>query len=166
MFTTMFTTIIADESTRVSNHAAKTTKLLNQLKAKKKIALTGTPISNSPKDLYSIINWLSPGYFGTYWQFQNNYCVLDPYWKNIVGYKNLGNLADKITRFMLRRTKEEVLPDLPKKTIQDVVFPLSNKEKELYRTIQEEILEELGGLSNDIDPRTISLICVKMLRLK
>jgi SNF2 family DNA or RNA helicase len=157
--------IVCDEATRISNPKTKTYKYLMLLAAGKKIALTGTPVSNTPEDLYGIVNWLRPGYLGTFWQFQDNYCVKEPKFHRIIGYKNLDDLATKVARLMLRRTKEEVLTDFPAKTIENIIFDLSDPEQKLYNNIRNQIVSELK-LSENIDARTLGIIPVKMLRLK
>lgn len=156
--------IVCDEATRISNPAAQTTRHLKQLSSKRKIALTGTPISNSPIDIYSIIDWLAPGYLGSFWSFKNKYCILAPYFHNrVVGFKNLDELSQKISQFLLRRTKEEVL-DLPLKTFENIVFDLSDKEIKLYNALKKTIWDEL--LAINANTNTLSLAPVKMLRLK
>ncbi len=156
--------IISDESTRISNPSAKTTKALKRLSAKKKIALTGTPISNKPDDIWSIIDWISPRYLGSFYQFTEQYCIREPRFHRIVGYKNLNDLGLRLSRFMLRRTKEEVMKDLPPKIIEDIVFDLSKEEMKLYIGVRNLIAEEIAKL--DVNPVSLNLVPVKMLRLK
>lgn len=156
--------IIADEATRISNHAAKTTKALKCLSSKKRVALTGTPISNRPDDIWSIIDWISPRYLGSYYQFTQQYCIREPRFNRIVGYKNLSELGGRIGRFMIRRTKEEVLKDLPPKIIETISFELSEKERKLYLGVRNLIASEI--LKLEVNPLTLNLIPVKMLRLK
>jgi len=162
----MFKTIIADESTRISNPNSKTSKNLCKLKTKKKVALTGTPVSNSPLDIYATINWLSPGYFGFITQFKEKYCIMDPNsrFERVLAYKNLNELASRISRFMLRRTKEEVLNDFPLKTVNNITFELSESERNSYDGVKEQIIEEVEKLT--INPKSLNLIPVMMLRLK
>lgn len=157
--------IVADEATRLSNPNAQTTKALKALVAGKKIALTGTPVSNSPVDLFSILDWLSLGVLGSYFQFLNTYCIREPRFNRIVGFKNLEKLEKIADRFMLRRTKAEVLKDFPPKTVEDVVFALSSEEEELYSQIRYEIMEELGDKIGD-NSANLGIYPVKMLRLK
>lgn len=164
MDTRVWDAIVCDEAQRISNPLAKTTKLLKKLKTKKKIALSGTPISNSPEDIFSIIDWLVPGHLGSYWGFLEEYCIRDQRFNRVVGYKNLTLLGERISRFMLRRTKEEVLKDMPSKTIEQVVFNLSTQEMNLYNAVRKQIATELRDL--DTDFRSLNLIPVKMLRLK
>lgn len=156
--------IICDEATRISNPFAKSVKALKTLRAKKKIALTGTPISNSPIDLFSIIDWLCPNYFGNYYSFLSKYCICHPKFKSkIISYKNLDDLSARVSRFMLRRTKEEVFKDFPPKTIEDIFVELSGPEKKFYTGIKKQIAEDVEKMKNS---NNLGLIMVKMLRLK
>jgi SNF2 family DNA or RNA helicase len=158
--------IVCDEATRISNAYAKTVKRLKSLRAKRRIALTGTPISNSPKDIYSIIDWILPGYLGSFYQFTQNYCVMNPrYPAQILGYKNIKHLSNKIDHLILRRTKEEVLKDFPPKTITNIEFDLSLEEKQFYAGVKSLIIQELDRLQ-DIDKSTLAMAPVKLLRLK
>lgn len=156
--------IIADEATRISNPSAQTTKNLKLLKAKKRVPMTGTPISNSPDDIYSLIDWIAPGYLGSFYQFKNKYCVLGDYDK-VVSYQNLDVLAGKINRFMLRRNKEEVFDDFPKKMVEYIKFDLPKSEREMYTAIKNQVIDEIHKLG-DLDTRTLGIVPVKMLRLK
>lgn len=162
------TTVVCDEATRISNPKAQTTKNIYQLKCKKRIALTGTPISNSPTDIFGIFYWLIPGYLGTHSQFTKKYCdMADSGWgySKITGFKNLEILREKVGRFMLRRTKEEVFKDFPPKVVEDIVFQLSDEERKMYNFIKEQVVNEIKKLG-DLDTRTLGIIPVKMLRLK
>ncbi len=156
--------IVCDEATRISNSTTKTARLIKVLNCKRKIALTGTPISNTPLDIYSIIDWIAPHYFGNFYQFKEKYCEIEPRFNRVTGYKNLGELAAKVNRFLLRRTKEEVLKDFPPKVVEDIVFDLNDREKEFYKAIKSQILEELKG--TEFNKITLGIIPVKMLRLK
>lgn len=157
--------IVCDEATRISNPEAKTTQALKTLSCPRKIALTGTPVSNTPIDIYSIIDWISRDSLGTFAQFKSKYCVIDEsYYNRVVGYKNLKELSDKVKRFMIRRTKEEVLTDFPPKTVKDIEFHLSDNEQKLYDAIRTALVSEYKNLT--INSRTLNMMPVKMLRLK
>lgn len=167
----MFNTIVADESTRISNGQSKTAKALKRLMAKRRFALTGTPISNRPDDIWSIVDWLLPGYLGTWPQFIEQYAIFDSWegneHRNIIGFTDLKGLAGRLTPVMLRRLKEEVLHELPKKTVKDIVFDLSEHEEKVYDAVRSNIL---GSLQADalgkVDRSTLNMTPVKMLRLK
>jgi len=157
--------VVCDEATRISNPQAETTKRVKLLKCDKKIALTGTPVSNSPEDVYSIIDWLSPKYLGTFPQFRERYCLTDGMYNRVVGFQNLKELSARISRFMLRRTKEEVFTDFPPKTIENLTFDLAGVEADMYENIRAAIVAEIKAMSS-MDTRTLGIIPVKMLRLK
>ena len=156
--------IVCDEAQRISNPSAKTTRAIKSLHADIRIALTGTPVSNSPVDIFSIMDWLHPGYLGNYKQFFSNYVVEDNF-GNVRAYKNLPKLFSLLEPFILRRTKEEVLDDFPSLTIQQISFDLSLEEQKIYAAIKTTILDELGGYIDKIDSKTLALVPVKMLRL-
>lgn len=160
-----WSTIICDEATRISNPESKTSINLKKLKSVKRIALTATPVSNSPLDLFGILDFLVPKYLGTFYQFKEKYCVCDDRFNNVIGYKNMEELAKKVDRFMLRRKKEEVFKDLPSKTVENVVFPLSETEKVMYKAVKEQVIEEIKKLS-EMDTKNLNIVPVKMLRLK
>lgn len=157
--------VVADESTRIANPASQTTQALKSIPTKKKIALSGTPISNSPEDIFSVVDWLSPRYLGSHWQFKDRYCLQDfSYHARIIGYKNLDELSRRLQPLMLRRTKEEVLKDMPAKTFEDIIFDLSEIERGFYEEVRSGIIKDVESLT--INERTLQMITVKMLRLK
>ena len=159
--------IIADEATKISNPFAKQSKAIKKLRAKKKIAMTGTPISNRANDLFNILDFLNPGCMGNYFSFIEHYCVKNQ-WGGIWGYKNMDELKTKLKRYMIRRTREEVLPELPEKMEVEVPFELSKEERTLYDQIRKEILFEVSkkDISKLENPMTIQNTLVKLMRLQ
>ena len=160
-----WSTVVCDESTRISNPESKTSQNLTKLGSVKRIAMTGTPISNSPIDIFGIFNFLVPGYLGTFYQFKEKYCITDDRFNNVIGYKNMEELSTKVNRFMLRRKKQEVFKELPATLHQDVIFPLSPSERKLYDSVKQQLIKEIKELSL-LDTKNLNIIPVKMLRLK
>lgn len=156
--------VIADEATTISNPKSATSKNIKKIKAKHKIALTGTPLSNSAEDVWSIMDWAQPGLLGTFWQFQEEYCMKDKF-GSITGYKNLSKLRDKIEPFMLRRLKKDVLHELPPKTYENVYVEFTDDERKLYNAIKEETMEELEA-SGMFSQENLGSAMVKIVRLK
>jgi SNF2 family DNA or RNA helicase len=159
-----FDIIICDEATIISNHQAKTTRLLKKLDIPNRIALTGTPVSNTPEDIWSVIDWISPGYLGSFTQFKDNYCIVEN--AIITGYKNLETLRKRIEPFMIRRLKSEVLKELPPKTYQNRWVTLSPEERKLYIALQETIRDELkvaGLVGGNVGIPTVKLIRLRQL---
>lgn len=107
------------------------------------IAMTGTPLLNSPMDLYGILKWLGYEEHSNY-AFRNHYCELGGYGNyQIIGYKNLGELQARLQEVQLRRLKKDVL-DLPEKIFINEYIEMSTKQAKIYQ-------EVLGALRLNID---------------
>ncbi len=162
--------IVCDEAQKIANPDTKITKAVKGLSKlfpkAKRIALTGTPVSNTPIDIWSIVDWLVPRYLGHYGHFRNEYCITDDESGRVVGYRHLERLNTLLDPIMLRRRKEEVLDDFPKKTLQNIRFALSGEEEKIYSGILKSVTEEVLPYLENIDTRSLNLIPVKMLRLK
>lgn len=138
--------VIADECTRLSNHTNKQWKALRLVKSLQRIAMTGTAVSNSPLDVYGILEWLNPGCLGNYFAFMETYTVrqlLPNGHKFVVAFKNLDKLQKLIAPYYIRRTKEQVLLELPDKVQTEVPFELGDKERSLYDDIKARLLLDL-----------------------
>lgn len=159
--------IIADEATRIANPMAKQSKAIKKLRAKYRIAMTGTPVSNRANEIWNLVDFTNPGALGNYYSFVNRYCLKNQ-WGGIYGYQNMDELAAKLQRYMIRRQKADVLPELPEKIVSDVPFEMSDGEKALYSKLRKEILFEIE--KEDIEkiesPMTVQFTLVKMLRLR
>ncbi|MEN2998710.1 MAG: DEAD/DEAH box helicase [Brevinematia bacterium] len=133
-----FEVVIVDEAQYIKNKEAKITKFVKLLNSRIKVALTGTPIENSVSDLWSIFDFIMPGMLGSYQTFIEKYS--NP--------ENYGELAKKISYFVLRRKKEDVLRELPSKIEQNIFVPLSPEQSEIYdrmvREIKLNILKQVG----------------------
>ena len=110
--------LVADECHYVKNKDAKRSKALYALDARRKLFLTGTPILNRPIELWAILNALAPDEFGHFWTFAKRYCkpIKNNFGWEFVGADNVEELHERLrSTIMVRRTKAEVLPDLPPK---------------------------------------------------
>ena len=110
--------LIADECHYVKNKEAKRSKRLYALKAKRKLFLTGTPILNRPVELWAVVSYLAPQEFDSFWRFTKRYCkpTKNRYGWDFSGATNLDELHERLrSTIMVRRTKAQVLPDLPPK---------------------------------------------------
>jgi len=123
--------IAVDEIHKNKNPSSQQSKGLIKLQTECEIAMTGTPLMNTPLDLYFIFKWL--GYEKhSFYQFRNHHCLLGGFGGyEIVGYKNLPELQERLNKIMLRRRKEDVL-DLPEKTYVDEYVDMSPKQKIIY----------------------------------
>lgn len=140
--------IIADECHLFKNRKTKRSKALKKLRAKRKRAASGTPLVNKPDELWSILNWLNPRQYRSYWRFFEKYVkyITDPAYgyKIIIGAKNVDELRGEISPFMLRRLKQEVLKDLPEKYYTMVKVDLGSLQMHAYRQMKKESLAWLA----------------------
>lgn len=145
------TMIILDEAQAIKDPTTQQAKGLLKLRAKTKVAITGTPFMNRPIELYSIFNWLDVDKH-SYYAFRNHYCVMGGY-KNyeIVGYKNLDELQGKLDEVMIRRLKKDLL-DLPEKIYKVEYLELGNEQQKIYNEIRDEILQRVDQIKLDPNP--------------
>jgi non-specific serine/threonine protein kinase len=124
-----FRYLILDESQYIKNKKSKVFMAVNQIKATHKIALSGTPIENSLDDLWSQMQFINPNIFGSYAFFVENYKI--PIEKK-QDKEILLELKNIISPFILRRTKEEVLKDLPELSEQIFYCEMEPEQEKLY----------------------------------
>lgn len=143
--------VVVDEVHRCKNPKTKQTKALLELDTPYKLGLTGTPIVNSPVDLYPMMKWLNrtvpPK---TY--FEAKYCMMGGFrGKEIVGFRNTDDLSRDLNCWTLRRTKDECL-DLPEKTVQTIRFDMLNEQKKLYNEIKKDLRERSAEIMASASP--------------
>ena len=135
--------LICDEAHFLKNMKAKRTEAVHYLKEKFKhrILLTGTPILNKPVELYSLLNIVHPGEWGSFMWYAKRYCnATKGYWGwDFSGSSNEEELREKLEPLMLRRLKEDVLNDLPDKIYQEVRLEMSDSVKTKYNRILEDL---------------------------
>lgn len=138
--------IIVDEAHRIKNRKAAQTKAVKQLTAEHIFLLTGTPILNTPDEMWSLLNYLYPKTYSSYWRFFERYVI---WWDNgfgrqISGYRDLDHLAGEIADIMLRRTKAEVIKELPPKTYQTIKVDLLPEQRKMYNAMRDEFIAQLN----------------------
>lgn len=114
---------IIDEAQNIKNPTAQATLSVKNIKSRCNIALTGTPIENNLMELWSIFDFVMPGYLFTKERFRERF-ILDE--------SNLSELKSLITPFILRRLKEDVLSELPEKLEKKYLVEMKGKQKQLY----------------------------------
>lgn len=143
--------IAADEVHKMKNPSSQQGKAFLKLQAKTMIAMTGTPLMNTPMDLFIILKWL--GYEkNAFYKFKNHYCVMGGFGGyEVIGYKNLDELQERLNDIMLRRLKDEVL-DLPEKTYVDEYVDLTPKQAKIYAEVTSEIKENIDNIKMANNP--------------
>lgn len=139
-----FRAVILDEAQFIKNPTAQVSQSVKQLQAEHRLALTGTPLENRLLDLWSIVDFVNPGYLGTQQQFQETY---EPGGENAEWNRRLARrkLAAKLRPILLRRLKKQVAQDLPDRIEERRDCELTDDQRQLYlaelRRSREQVLQ-------------------------
>lgn len=134
--------IVLDEAQNVKNSEAKQSKAVRQLQATFRIALTGTPVENRLQELWSILDFLNPGYLGNKQFFQRRFAMpIEKYGDTA----SLGQLRSLVQPFILRRLKSDrdIIQDLPDKQEMTVFCGLTGEQAALYQQVVEQSLADI-----------------------
>jgi SNF2 family DNA or RNA helicase len=154
--------VILDEAQNIKNPTAKQSQAVRKLKADFRISLTGTPVENRLSDLWSILDFLNPGFLGTPQFFQKRFAIpIEKYGDR----ESLQTLRSLTQPFILRRLKtdKDIIQDLPEKQEMNVFCGLSSEQAEIYQQLVENSLSEIDEATG-IKRR--GLILTLILRLK
>lgn len=143
--------IAFDECHKAKNPTSQQGKGILKLDARVQIAMTGTPLLNTPLDLYVPLKWL--GYERhSFYAFKNHYCVMGGYGNyQIMGYKNTNELRVILSEMMLRRLKEEVL-DLPEKLYVNEYVEMSAEQDRIYNEILNDLRLQVDKIAESPNP--------------
>lgn len=131
--------VAVDEAHRCKNLETLQGAGLMQVQPYYRAAMTGTPLINTPLDLYALLKWLGYEPYA-YKQFKYHFCEFDQ-WGSIVGYKNIDQLRNQLGAIMIRRTKKEVL-DLPDKVYMSEYVDLTSEQVKLYNQVIDKVIED------------------------
>lgn len=140
-----FSVIVLDEAQHIKNRSTRNAQAAKKLSAYHRLVLTGTPVENSVSDLWSIMDFLMPGYLGAYERFREYYEL------PITRGDREGEIAQirlrrKLHPFMLRRLKHEVAADLPPKLEKVSFCRLSTAQTRAYNALLEKSRRQVGNL--------------------
>lgn len=171
--------LILDECHKITNTKSNTYNNIKDIFTKEiftnnnecKIYMSGTPMTNRVYQLYAILNQLSPLEFSNKNDFYEKYCgmIYDP--NEYSNYRfeydkaNFELLFEKISPYVFRLKKEDILSELPSKTYQKIVFDMGNKDWDEYNNVKEEIIKELRE-NQKVNPLTILLRLRQYLAIK
>lgn len=140
--TTNFTYVILDEAQHIKNRGTRNAKSVKMVHSEHRLILSGTPIENSLDELWSLFDFLMPGFLGSYDRFVEKYIRIS----GDAQTKNLEYLRKKVSPFILRRMKADVLDDLPPVSENVYHCQLTDVQQELYRSYAESARDELVKL--------------------
>ena len=154
-----FKYIIADEAQYIKNNNTKNAKAIKEIKAETRYALTGTPIENSLSELWSIFDFIMPGYLFSYKKFKELY-------ETAIVKENDEATTDKLKKlinpFILRRVKKEVLTELPDKTITVLNSTMTDEQQDIYMSY---LIKARKNVAEEIAENGIERSQIKILAL-
>lgn len=130
-----FASVIIDEAQFAKNHLSQVARSLRRLNSKTVFCLTGTPLENHPIELWSLLDLIFPGYAGSRRSFQSRY-------KN-PSAEDLDVLRRRLSPLVLRRQRHYVLKELPGKTEQNIIVPMTKKQSLAYEALRDEAQKAL-----------------------
>jgi superfamily II DNA or RNA helicase len=156
--------IVLDEAQRIKNWEAKISRAVKKLRSHFALVLTGTPLENKVEELYSIVEFVDDRRLGPVFQFLHDHRVLDAEGK-LQGYRNLDKLREKLAPIFLRRTRAEVLGQLPARTDSTVYVEMTDAQRGPYVEQQTTLARLLSKkYLTEVDRRRI-LCCIVNMRL-
>ena len=143
-----FSTAVLDEAQHIKNPETQNAQAAYALRAKHRFVLTGTPMENSVRDLWSIMNFALPGYLGNRADFRERYEL--PIARGSAPEVQR-RLSRRLQPFLLRRRKRDVAKDLPEKIEQVVPCSLTSHQRAAYDALLREIQQGLGGSGKNVN---------------
>ena len=139
-----FKVMVIDEAQNIKNPTVQLTKAVKSVHSELKLALTGTPVENSIIELWSIFDYIMPGFLGNHSKFTEKYKISDEFDDST--NLTLEKLRSQVRPFILRRKKNEVLKDLPDKIENNIYIELSDEEKKIYAALIKQTQDEMEEL--------------------
>jgi non-specific serine/threonine protein kinase len=148
---------VLDESQTIKNPLSQVAKASLQLQSKNRLALSGTPVQNNTFDLFAQMNFLNPGMLGSMEFFRNEFANPIDKMQEQEAKENLRKL---INPFLLRRTKEQVAPDLPEKTEMILFCEMGAQQRKIYEAYKNSFRSKILG---EIDEKGLGNVQLSVL---
>ena len=171
LFEQRYDLIILDEAQRIKNWRTKTAQMVKSLRSRYAFVLTGTPLENRIDELYSIFQFLDPRILGPLWHFNDRFYQLEKKPRGgykVLGYQNLDELRALIAPYTLRRTRDEVLTDLPDRTDNNFFVEMTDPQWKAYNEFKETLARLIAKARRiPLSPkeREILLMCLVKMRI-
>ena len=158
--------IIADECHALQDRKSLQSRSLKEIPTVYKTGLSGTPAFDKPDDLWSILNWLYPDFWSSYWRYYNRHIIFTDFngYRTIVGVAHADELQEQMAGFYIRRRKEEVLLDLPDKYYTRIEVDLHPKQAKAYESMRKDMLAWVG--EHEDEPVAAPVVIAQLTRLQ
>ncbi len=140
--------IVVDEPHRwLRNRKTKTFKALRKLSSDLLVFMTGTPTSRGAGDLWPMLHLCDKKQFSSYWRFVSTFCYVDngPFGKDVYGTKNAQGLKEVLSKYMIRRLKRDVFPDMPEQLIDLVPITMDQFQYAFHDKLSDSMIANLEG---------------------
>ncbi|OMP77977.1 helicase [[Flexibacter] sp. ATCC 35208] len=125
--------VILDEAQRIKNWKAKISQHIKRIQSPYALILTGTPLENNIEELYSLVQYIDPFQLGSLHHFLRKHQLTDTDTGKVTGYKGLNEIGKQLADIVLRRTKKEVLKQLPGRMDKTLFVPLTPPQQDLHK---------------------------------
>jgi len=155
--------VVLDEAQNIKNPSAQQTQALRSLKVGRRVALTGTPVENRLSDMWSIMEFLNPGYLGPAEQFRRRFAIPIEKYRDSERSAQLRRLVQP---FLLRRLKTDpaIIHDLPEKMEAKVFCHLTREQASLYQAVVKDMMQQIEAAQDGIKRK--GLVLATLLKLK
>lgn len=160
--------IILDEAQRIKNWQTKVSQTIKKLQSRYALVLTGTPLENKLQELYSLVQFVNPLLLGSLYNFISQHEQTDETGK-VTGYKNLHEIKERLQHILLRRTKKQVLQQLPARLDKNLFVEITQEQKAIHNDYAEVVNKivkrwrNMGFLKEEDRQRL--MICLNMMRM-
>ncbi len=162
--------IILDEAQRIKNWRAKTAQMVKALPSRYAFVLTGTPLENRIDELYSIFQFLDPRILGPLWHFNDRFYELEKRESGtykVLGYKNIDQLRALIAPYVLRRTRDEVLKDLPPRVDNNFFVEMTDPQWRAYNEFKEQLAKLISASRRrPLTPKERELLLMYLVKMR
>lgn len=159
--------VILDEAQRIKNWKTKVSKSVKRLNSNYTVVLTGTPLENRLEELYSIMQFIDVYQLGPLYQFVERYQLKDPETGKVIGYQHLHEIKLTLADTLIRRTKAEVLKELPERMDKNLFVPMTLEQREIHDEMQRLVSKLVGkwqkfGFLNEVDRQKLIMSLTRM----
>jgi SNF2 family DNA or RNA helicase len=162
-----FDFVILDEAQRIKNWKTKVSKSVKKLNSTYTVVLTGTPLENRIEELYSIMQFIDVYQLGPLYKFVERHQLKDPETGKVLGYQHLNEITSLLSGTLIRRTKKEVLKQLPERMDKNLFVPMTFEQMEIHDELQTDVSKLVNkwrryGFLNEADRQRLILSLSKM----
>lgn len=160
--------IILDEAQRIKNWKTRRAQSVKKLDSKYALVLTGTPLENRLEELQSIVEFIDRFHLGSMFRFLAEHQHVDEDGR-VIGYRNLSRIAESLEPILVRRTKNEVLKELPERLEKNYFVPMTDEQMKHHEENQETVTRIVAkwrrlGFLSETDQRML-MIALQNMRM-